>query len=137
MRTSPTSRSSVPAARRTEQLDERTRRAGVSAGEQGQGGPHDADSREEGADERGLAGTPQQPRLRRRTVEPLDRRIDQHEAGDLLRVTRGIAAHDEAAEGMADQDDASAGAEGGPGTGPERRGDDGEIVEDARERPWR
>ena len=126
-----------PGRSRAEQLDERAGRAGVAAGEQGEGGSHHADPREEGADDRGLVGAAQQPGLRRRPVDPLDRRIDQHEAGDLLRVTRGIAAHDQAAEGVADQDDAPAGPEGRPRPGAERGDDGAEVVEDARERPGR
>ncbi len=124
-----------PGRPRAEQLDERSRRAGVAAGEQGEGRPHHADARQDRADGRRLAGAPQQPRLGRRPVEPFDRRIDQHEAGDLLRVPRGIAANDEAAEGMADEDDARAGAERGPWAGAERSDDGTEVVEDARERP--
>ena len=107
----------------------------MAAGEQGEGGPHHADPREEGADDRGLVGAAQQTGLRRRPVEPLDRRIDQHETSDLLRVTRSVATDDQAAEGVADQDDAPAGPEGRPRPGPERGDDAGEVVEDARERP--
>ena len=107
-----------PRRSRAEQLDERARRAGVSAGEQGERGSHDADPREKGADDRGLAGAVQQSGLRRRAVEPLHWRVDQHEAGDLLRVPRRVAAHDQAAEGVADQDDPPAGTEAAHGPVP-------------------
>ena len=126
-----------PGRPRAEQLDERTRRTGVSAREQGERRAHHADPGEERARDRGHASPPEQPRLRRRSIDPLHRRIDQHEAGDLLGVTRGIAAHDETAERMSDEDDALAGADGGPRPGTERGRHRLEVVEDARERPGR
>ena len=119
---------------RAEQLDEGAGRAGMSAGEQGERGANDADARKKGADERCLAGTFQQSGLRRRAIEPFDRRIDQHEARDLLRVPRRVAAHDEAAEGVADEDDPPPGTHANPRAGAERGDDDGQVVEDARER---
>jgi hypothetical protein len=117
-----------------EQLHQRPRRAGVTAGEQREAGPHHADPGQDGADRRRLPRALQQAGLGRRPGEPFRRWIDQDQAGDLVRVACRIAADDQAAERVADQDDGPACAQRNPRTGAAPRYHRAEVVEDRLER---
>jgi hypothetical protein len=106
----------------------------VTTGEQREAGPHHADPGQEAADRRRLPRALQQAGLGRRPFEPFRRWIDQDQAGDLVRVACGIAADDQAAERVADQDHGPAGAQRDPRPGAAPRHHRAEVVENGLER---
>ena len=86
-----------------EDANEPARNALCAARQQGETGPHDTDSRQELADARQLNATAQQTRLLSGHRMPFTRRIEQHQAGDVIRVCRCVGARQKRAKGMADQ----------------------------------
>ena len=87
--------------RGTEDPDEAPRGARSATREQRQAGAHDPEARQEGTDPRELPAAPQQSCALGRHSQPLDRRVDEYEAGHPPGMARRVRAHDKAAERVA------------------------------------
>jgi hypothetical protein len=126
-RTSPTSR---PARRGRAEDTTNSRGAPGAPPVNSETHAHDTDVGQHRPQPRKLPAAAQQAgTARRRLLQPLHRWIDEDESADAIRPPGGIRANDEAAERMANQNDAFIGCR------PIEH--DGQLVDDARERPGR